>query len=373
MKKLILLGAAIGLFACSTPKETGFIVNVTLNGDSTLIQSDSLVLTNMLEDENAVSQTIAINGGKGTFKGNLSTPDNFYIKFKDAKGVIGRLFLENDKFDMSINLSNPRESAVVGGKTQRIIDSLNTITEDLFKANKVDSLMKLYYSTDSKETKDSIEKLYDSLSTIAKAANENYIIGNPTSLFALENFVNEVDNMELASAEAKLSAFVADSVNYKNNYKVKKVAGIIESLKALQVGMVAPDFTQNDVDGNPVKLSDIYKANKVTMVDFWASWCGPCRAFNPTLTKIYNKYNKKGFQIIGVSFDEKEDAWKKGIKDDKLTWINVSDLKGWKNEVGKPYMVHFIPQNIILDSEGKIIKRRASEEELVQILEERLK
>ena len=109
------------------------------------------------------------------------------------------------------------------------------------------------------------------------------------------------------------------------------------------------------------------------MIDFWAGWCGPCRRFNPTLVKIYKDFNKKGFGIIGVSLDKEAEGWKKAIQDDKLTWTQVSDLKYWDSEAAKLYNVRYIPQNVFVDQNGIILKRKLNEEEIVPFLTETLK
>ena len=141
----------------------------------------------------------------------------------------------------------------------------------------------------------------------------------------------------------------------------------------MQVGAVAPDFVQNDPEGNPVRFSDIYSKNKVTMIDFWASWCGPCRAFNPDLVKIYKQYHRKGLEILAVSLDRDMDSWLKAIKDDNLTWKHVSDLGLWNNQVAQTYRIRYIPQNVFVDKDGKIIaKQLSSKEEIVKLLEENL-
>ena len=160
---------------------------------------------------------------------------------------------------------------------------------------------------------------------------------------------------------------------YENHPSAVEIKRVIALVKSLQPGEQAPDFEQNDPDGKPIKFSDIYSKNKVTMIDFWASWCGPCRQFNPDLVKIYKKYHKKGFEILGVSMDTKHDAWVKAIKDDKLTWPNVSDLNGWDNVVGAAYYVRYIPQNIIVDQTGKIIGRQVEKDQLEAFLAEHLK
>jgi len=131
----------------------------------------------------------------------------------------------------------------------------------------------------------------------------------------------------------------------------------IVKLRAVAIGQIAPDFVQNDKDGNPVKLSDIYSQNEYTLVDFWAAWCGPCRQENPNVVAVFNDYKGKGFGVFGVSLDQDRDRWLKAIEDDKLTWPHVSDLKFWQNEAATLYGISSIPANILVDKSGKIIAR----------------
>ena len=129
----------------------------------------------------------------------------------------------------------------------------------------------------------------------------------------------------------------------------------IDDAKNFIIGAVAPDFEQNTPDDKPMKLSDL--RGKVVLVDFWASWCGPCRRENPHVVKLYDKYKSKGFEVLGVSLDRKKNSWEKAIVKDKLTWSHVSDLKGWKNKVAKQYSVTSVPHTILLDKEGRILAR----------------
>ncbi len=133
-------------------------------------------------------------------------------------------------------------------------------------------------------------------------------------------------------------------------------------------GDVAPDFVQKTPDGKDLKLSDL--RGKVVLVDFWASWCGPCRRENPHVKKLYEKYNEKGFEVLGVSLDRTKASWEKAIEKDGLEWAHVSDLKGWKNEVAKMYSVSSIPHTILLDQEGRIIARKLRSPQLEQVLAE---
>ena len=159
-----------------------------------------------------------------------------------------------------------------------------------------------------------------------------------------------------------------------NTYKAELpqiTAGIERRYNVLtqfQVGKVAPDFTQNTPEGEELKLSDL--RGKYILIDFWASWCGPCRRENPNVVRMYDKYKAKGFDILGVSLDRDQGRWLKAIEQDQLGWLHVSDLKGWQNAVAKQYNITSIPKTILLDPEGKIIGKNLRGPSLEQKLEE---
>lgn len=129
----------------------------------------------------------------------------------------------------------------------------------------------------------------------------------------------------------------------------------VDAMQAFIIGGTAPDFAQQTPEGKDLKLSAL--RGKVVLIDFWASWCGPCRRENPNVVRVYNQYKDKGFEILGVSLDSAKDRWVQAIEQDGLTWMHVSDLKGWQNEVAQVYGVRAIPQTVLLDAEGKIIAR----------------
>lgn len=129
----------------------------------------------------------------------------------------------------------------------------------------------------------------------------------------------------------------------------------LDQAQQVSLGSYAPDFAQKTPNGDSLNLSSL--RGKVVLIDFWASWCGPCRRENPNVVKVYEKYKDKGFEILGVSLDRKEDAWLKAIADDELAWLHVSDLKGWQNQAAQLYGVRSIPETVLLDAEGRIIAK----------------
>lgn len=373
MKKLFLVGAVALLASCAGEPETGYTVNVNVTGDLTKLPSDTLVFAGGTK-ATPVSDTVVLVNGKATIKGETNTPTNYTISFLKGKKrtTVKRFFLENEKYDINVDAEDLKNATVVTtAAVQTHIEAVNAKRNELYAASNIDSLLKVYGKL-TKEEQEKVREAYNKCNEEVEAMDNAFIEANPTSVYALSTFASEVGDLPVADLDAKVATF--DTVAaYANNEMLKEVKETVALIKSLQPGQKAPDFVQNDPDGKPVKFSDIYSKNKLTMVDFWASWCGPCRAFNPDLVKIYKKYHKKGFEILGVSHDRDYDAWVKGIKDDKLTWPQVSDLKFWDNEVGRMYYVRYIPQNIFVDQNGIIVGRQIDKPEVANFIDEFLK
>jgi peroxiredoxin len=186
------------------------------------------------------------------------------------------------------------------------------------------------------------------------------------SLFAL-NFMPDIEK-DFATYEALAQRFEKENPNSPH---AKALIGRVARIKGVAVGAAAPDISLSDTTGNAVALSSL--RGKYVLIDFWASWCGPCRAENPNVVRMYNKFKEKGFAIYSVSLDKDKANWTRAIRNDNLTWTHVSDLKFWQSQAAQQYGVQAIPATFLLDRDGKIIAKNLRGEALEQKLEEVLK
>jgi len=175
---------------------------------------------------------------------------------------------------------------------------------------------------------------------------------NPNSIFAVDALIDAANKRKLSEIEP-LFLKLSEEVRQLTNARQLEARFLAE--KSVKIGNKAPDFSQPDTNGKLIKVSD-FKGQYV-LIDFWASWCSPCRAENPNLLKAYNKYKSKGLEVLAVSLDDTKgrNAWLKAIKEDGLPWIHVADLKGWSNEAAVLYGVRAVPQNYLVDPKGNIV------------------
>lgn len=341
-------------------KHEGFTINGTLKGPE-----NALVLLNKRDEAKIVAiDSVEVKDGKFSFKNKIDMPEMFFITVKDKPGIFP-FFAENGELSMTLYADSLDKSVLTGSATQDEYTAYRK-QENTFYA-KMDIAYRQYMQ--AREANDSVlmkkyESEFDTLQKQQTGFLKNYILGNGKSVVAAYLAVENAYAYPLADLKAINKSF--DASIAKSVY-VKQLAEREKTLMTVEPGQPAPLFTMADSTGKAVSPADF--KGKVLLVDFWASWCGPCRRENPNVVAAYQKYSAKGFTVLGVSLDESREKWIDAIAKDGLTWTQVSELKGWENSAAKKYGVMAIPANFLLDQEGKIIAANLHGDELSKTLE----
>ena len=316
--------------------------------------------------------------GRFEFRGTLTSPKSVtLILSRNNEGYLKRpsefitMYLEPGKlmFNTPDSLANSKISgSKINDDNERLKVALKP-SEKIRSAQMAELAAMSAENKNNKEFMAAFEKRYTANSEAQKQVLADFIKANPSSYISLVSLKKYAGSIPDYAVVGPLFDALSDKV--KRTETGIAYASYLNNLKATAIGAIAPDFTQNDPEGKPIRLSDL--KGKYVLIDFWASWCGPCRKENPNVVKAYGKYHDKGFEILGVSLDQKKESWLKAISNDQLTWKHVSDLKYWQNEVGVLYGVRAIPQNFLLDPAGKIIARNLRSEALETKLAEILK
>ena len=372
MKKVVLSLLVLGpvcLFAQQKSFTlTGELKNSPVNG--------GMVYLAYVKDGKTQLDSAQVAAGKYIFKGEISDPEQATLFSVSPMGMASRMpknhagiFLEPLSFTVTHvdSFSNIVTSgSVANTEYSKLMKQLEPL---IAKEQKLSVDYREASSAGDTAKVKQIEKDFDAINnTMKEDVLTVYVKNNPASpiaLFALQNTIGgEVD-----------PAVVGPLFDHLSEANKKSEAGValqkaLVAAKATSVGQIAPDFTQNDTLDKPVSLASF--RGSYVLVDFWASWCGPCRAENPNVVIAYNKYKGKGFKILSVSLDKAgdKDKWLGAIHKDGLTWQHVSDLQFWNNAVAKAYGVNSIPTNFLLDPQGKIVGKSLRGEELEKKLAE---
>ena len=375
MKKILMLFTVITvIISCKKAGENEYFISGTVKG---IADGKTVVLEKQDEMGQFVPlDTVKVKDGKFTMKGSAKEPEIMLLQVEAIQGKVP-FVLENGDINVVVDKDSLQKSKLSGTFNNDVFSKFN---DDLTKFQKDfqkkltnfqnANMAKMKGAQEAKDTI-TINKLMKEYQGIQKEGMEFYVKfaeGNPKALLSaliLDSMLND-PAADLVRVKKIYAGFSPELKKYKPGKsiqsKLDKIANPVTVDPAANVGSVAPDFKGPNPEGKSISLKQ--SLGKVTIVDFWASWCKPCRAENPNVVALYAKYHAKGLNILSVSLDKEATAWKAAIAKDKLTWNHVSNLKEFEDPIALQYGINAIPSIYILDAKGVIIAKDLRGEEL---------
>lgn len=366
MKKLLFVAlSATLLFSCKDGKTDGYSLNGTIDS----VEDGEQVFIEIPSEAGGITaiDTAVVKNGKFEFIGKTDEIKIAYIQIGKLQWKIP-FVLENEKITVTAYKDSLQASKAGGSynneeltKFNANFDKINKRIEKFREENM--GLMQEAQQNNDTETLERLDEEYKVIEKDIINYMESYASENPksfVSLMLLSHLASGRD-VDFEKLKASVAALAPELKSTKTGQELEEK---IKNISATAIGQLAPDFSAPNPDGQMVSLKE--SLGKVTLIDFWASWCGPCRVENPHVVALYNEFHEKGLNIIGVSLDreDQKEKWLDAIAADKLTWTQVSNLKFWQDPIAKQYSVQSIPATFLLDADGKIIAKNLRGAEL---------
>ncbi len=362
MKKIILVALTGILFSCNSNsyKISGEIKGIA-NGTNVFLEKRDSIKGVVTID------TVKIKDGVFTFEGETKEPEIHNIRIDNTQGGFV-VVLEKGTIKAEINKDSIPKAKISGtynnDELQKFNGQIAKVQTKMmaFQNKNRASIMQAQQKNDT-ATINKIQKEYSKFGDEFKILNESYVEKSPKSFLSallIESMFGELEpNIQKIQ---KYYDTLSDDV--KQTRPGKRIKQKLDKFKSIGIGQKAPNFSGPNPEGKTISLKE--SLGKVTIIDFWASWCAPCRKENPNVVALYNEFHSKGLNIIGVSLDREGEAtkWKEAIANDKLTWNHVSNLKFWEEPIAKQYNIQSIPSTFILDKNGVIVAKNLSGAEL---------
>ncbi len=326
------------------PVEAGFSINGKVSG---FTEGSTVELLN--GQTGATELTTILKDGQFRFKGKMARPDFKIVLFNRQPPYI-TVFLDNSVVNITGDKATIDKSKITGSSSHKAFDDFNTSLEPY----------QTVFADGTEYDSALTEKAMSLITEFVSTHTSSYI--TPLAIIRYNQVADDILKTE--------QLYNLLDTGIRSTAMGQYIAQLIADGKQNGAGTMLPDFSQPDTAGIPVSLSSL-RGNYV-LVDFWASWCGPCRQENPNLVAAYNKYKSKKFTVLGVSLDKAKQAWTDAIQMDGLTWTHISDLLGWQNAVAQQFQIFSIPQNYLIDPTGKVIGKNlrgaALERKLAKVL-----
>ena len=362
MKKylLSLLALALCLSACNQ-KGNNFKVNVSLkNGNDRTVY-----LQKFVDNAPVIIDSAIIANETAVLTASTDNPQVLYaLKVKGMRGSMP-FFADNKDVAIVGDINNPKDVEIMASETQKELDAYNKqLNEYDVQIRDLYAVMQQAFSDNDSIKMDSLNKVGTALMEQQDNFRDDYIKAHPDS-FVTHYILEQVkQDYPLDQLKEMMAGFTTKSIYSE------KLNDYIAKQERLEVGQPFIDFTLQTIEGENVTLSERIAQNKVTMIDFWASWCGPCRKENPVVKAAYEQFHELGFDVIGISVDQDEAAWLKAVEEDQLPWTQVRDSE---NNASELYMIYYIPSNFLFDQNGTMIAKGLRGDDLAAKLTEILK